>query len=142
MFVSVGPNGFTVTGIVNLALDFGRVIPANFMGNGPQAAFILRIMANWWDIWLRGLAMWFSLVSVGAQFSTAQCKKMRFAMTWYSFVFPNTALVTATLAIGNAFECYLIKVVGTVMAVFLVAMWFFVIGMMVRAVVLKQILWP
>lgn len=63
-------------------------------------------------------------------------------MTWYSFVFPNTALVTATFAIGKAFDSTEIKVLGCVMTVLLVVVYLFVLIMMVRAIVLGHILWP
>lgn len=67
---------------------------------------------------------------------------MIFSMTWYSFVFPNTALVTATFAIGKAFECPEIEIAGCVMAILLLMTYCFVTAMMVRAVVLRHILWP
>ena len=63
-------------------------------------------------------------------------------MTWYSFVFPNTALITATFAIGKAFDCKPIQIVGCVMTGLLIMVWMFVFVMMIRAVVKKQILWP
>lgn len=47
MFVSVGPSAFTVTGLVTMAKNLSRSVPANFMEDGPRAAFILRVMANW-----------------------------------------------------------------------------------------------
>lgn len=88
------------------------------------------------------LAIWFLFVSVGAHLSCMSHKSMPFAMTWYSFVFPNTALVTATFAIGKAFGSKTIQVVGCVLAVILIMVWIFVFMMMIRAIVLKQILWP
>ena len=63
-------------------------------------------------------------------------------MTWYSFVFPNAALVTATFAVGKAFSSKAIQVVGCVLTVLLIVVWMFVFVMMVRAIILKQILWP
>lgn len=63
-------------------------------------------------------------------------------MTWYSFIFPNTALVTATLAMGKAFTTIALQIIGTVMAGILVGAWMFVFVMMIRAICLKQILWP
>lgn len=63
-------------------------------------------------------------------------------MAWFSFVFPNTALITATFAIGNAFACKAILIVGCVMVIPLLLMYIFVFGMMVRAIVLRQIMWP
>lgn len=67
---------------------------------------------------------------------------MTFSMSWYSFVFPNTALVIATFAVGKAFEAPAIQIVGCVLTVLLIITWIFVFVMMIRAVFLKQILWP
>lgn len=63
-------------------------------------------------------------------------------MTWYSFVFPNTALVTATFAVGKAFGSRTVQIIGCVMTVVLMIVWIFVFSMMIRAIFLKQILWP
>lgn len=68
--------------------------------------------------------------------------RIPFAMTWYSYIFPQTALTTATFRIADAFGIHALKIVGCVMTGLLVAMWFFVVGMMIRAIILKQILWP
>lgn len=67
---------------------------------------------------------------------------MIFTMGWFSFVFPNTALVTATFAIGNAFSCKPILIVGCVMVFPLILMYIFVFCMMIRAIVHRQIMWP
>ena len=64
-------------------------------------------------------------------------------MTWYSFIFPNTALTTATFAIAKALgDNRPIEVLGCVMTVGLICLWFFVVIMMLRAVRYHQILWP
>lgn len=63
-------------------------------------------------------------------------------MTWYSFVFPNTALITATFAIGKAFNSRIIQIVGCALTPILILVWLFVFIMMIRAIKLKQILWP
>jgi len=47
-------------------------------------------------LWLWGLSIWFFLVSVGSLWKYVLPEhrdKMSFQMTWFSFVFPNTALV-------------------------------------------------
>lgn len=67
---------------------------------------------------------------------------MVFSMTWFSFVFPNTALVTATFAIGKAFSCKAINIIGIVAVFPLLLMYLFVCYMMIRAIVTRQILWP
>lgn len=54
MFVSVGPSAFTVSGIVNMAAQTKRCFPDDFMGNGPLAADILRVVVNFGALWLWG----------------------------------------------------------------------------------------
>lgn len=59
MFVSVGPSGFTVSGIINMAANAHRVLPKDFMGDGAMAAMILKVMANWMGIWIWGYVVTF-----------------------------------------------------------------------------------
>ncbi|KAF2793958.1 hypothetical protein K505DRAFT_407777 [Melanomma pulvis-pyrius CBS 109.77] len=145
MFISVGPSGFTIAGIINMGQELPHVVPKDFMGEGMGefAGKVSMICANWMGLWLWGLALWFFFVSVGAHWSCATRGKMDFAMTWYSFVFPNTALTTATFAIAKALDGNRpIQYVGCAMAILLIIAWFMVFGMMIRAVVIRQILWP
>ncbi|KAI9699926.1 MAG: hypothetical protein M1820_006988 [Bogoriella megaspora] len=142
MFISVGPSGFTIAAIINMAETLPKVIPKDFMGNGELCGMVTMIVGNWVGIWLWGLALWFFMVSVGAHWSCIGPGKMNFAMTWYSFVFPNTALVTATFAVAKALNNQPIRILGCVMTCLLILTWIFVSGMMIRAVLTKQILWP
>ncbi|KAF2738157.1 hypothetical protein EJ04DRAFT_429692 [Polyplosphaeria fusca] len=145
MFISVGPSGFTIAGIINMGQVLPKIVDKDFMGDGMGefAGRVSMICANWMGLWLWGLAFWFFFVSVGAHWSCATKGKMDFAMTWYSFVFPNTALTTATFAIAKALNKNKpIEVIGCVMTCGLIIVWFFVFGMMIRAVILNQILWP
>ncbi|KAF1959870.1 C4-dicarboxylate transporter/malic acid transport protein, partial [Byssothecium circinans] len=149
MFISVGPSGFTIAGIITMGQTLPTILSsptqADFMGPGlgPLVGDVALICANFIGLWLWGLALWFFLISVGAHWSCATRGKMDFAMTWYSFVFPNTALTTATFAIAKALSRNrAISIVGCVMTCMLIVVWAFVFGMMVRAVVLRQILWP
>ena len=145
MFISVGPSGFTISGLILMGQQLPKIVPPDFMGPGlgKLAGQVSMIMANWAGLWLWGLALWFFFVSVGAHFSSAAHGNMTFAMTWYSFIFPNTALATATFAVARALNNQRsIQIVGAAMAVGLICMWVFVFAMMVRAVATKQILWP
>jgi len=54
MFVSVGPSGFTIAGVINMGHALVNCIPDNFMGVGPIAGTITMIAANWFGIWLWG----------------------------------------------------------------------------------------
>ncbi|CAN9097341.1 unnamed protein product [Alternaria alternata] len=145
MFISVGPSGFTIAGVVMMGQELPKTVPSDFMGegNGELAGKVGMICANYMGLWLWGLALWFFFVSVGAHWSCARRGKMDFAMTWYSFIFPNTALTTSTFAIARALNGNKpIEYIGCAMTIALIAMWFFVIYMNVRAVVIRQILWP
>ncbi|KAL8692629.1 MAG: hypothetical protein Q9218_002393 [Villophora microphyllina] len=143
MFVSVGPSGFTVAGVIGMADSIARNVDAEFMGDGKLASMILTVVANWTCLWIWGLAFWFFFVSVGAHWSCArQNGGFGFNMTWFSFVFPNTALITATFAVGKAFRSKAIQVIGCVMTVCLIIAWFWVFGMMIYAIKHRQILWP
>ena len=142
MFVSVGPSGFTAAALIGMAEGAQRALPPDFMGDTRMSAMILRVVASWMSLWIWGLAFWFFFISVGAHWSCVRSNKMVFTMTWYSYVFPNTALITSTFAIGKAFNSRAIQIIGCIMTPILILTWFFVVGMMVRAIKLKQILWP
>ncbi|KAL4902858.1 hypothetical protein BDW74DRAFT_157751 [Aspergillus multicolor] len=142
MFVSVGPSAFTVAGLVNMAAQADNVFPDDFMGDGALAASVLRIVVNFASLWLWGLAIFFFFIASFAHLSAIGPGRMIFTMGWFSFVFPNTALITSTFAVGNAFSCKPILVIGCVMVVPLILMWIFVVFMMVRAVIIRHILWP
>ncbi|KAF1348754.1 voltage-dependent anion channel [Delphinella strobiligena] len=142
MFISVGPSGFTVAGVINMARNLPNAINSNFMGVGEIAGTITLVIANWMGIWLWGLAIFFFIVSIGAHYSCVGSSRFHFAMTWFSFVFPNTGLTTATFAVGKAFDNKPIKIVGCVLTCLLIVMWFYVVTMMIRAVALKHTLWP
>ncbi|KAE8144488.1 C4-dicarboxylate/malic acid transporter [Aspergillus avenaceus] len=142
MFVSVGPSAFTVAGIVNMAANAKACFPENFMGNGPLAAEVLIVVVNFAALWLWGLAIFFFFIATFAHWSTIGPGRMVFSMGWFSFIFPNTALITATFAIGQAFSSKPILIIGCAMVIPLILMYIFVCFMMIRAVALRHILWP
>lgn len=160
MFVSVGPSAFTVAGIVNMAAQASRSFPDDFMGDGVLAANVMKIIVNFASLWLWGyvlitirpvtgsgltslsLALFFFFIASFAHLSAIGPGRMVFTMAWFSFVFPNTALITSTFAIGNAFSCKPILIIGCAMVIPLLLMYAFVVYMMVRAIILRHILWP
>ncbi|KAL9625697.1 MAG: hypothetical protein Q9160_000015 [Pyrenula sp. 1 TL-2023] len=144
MFVSVGPSGFTVAGLINMAKSAQKVFPKHFMENGDLTATIFKVGCDWSALWLWGtsLALYFFFISVFAHYSTLAGSRMTFTMTWYSFVFPNTALISATFAVGNAFFNRAINIVACVMSCTLILTYLLVFGMMIRAVWIHDILWP
>ncbi|KAK3096422.1 hypothetical protein LTR53_019214, partial [Teratosphaeriaceae sp. CCFEE 6253] len=63
-------------------------------------------------------------------------------MTFYSYIFPNTALTSATFAIARALDNKPLRLVACVMTCLLVLAWMAVFSLMIHAVVKKDILWP
>ncbi|KAK4455711.1 malic acid transport protein [Podospora aff. communis PSN243] len=144
IFISIGPSAFTAAGMVTLGNQTAEIFPPNFMGT-EHAIFILRLFSYMAGLWLYGLSIWFFLVSVGSLWKYVKPenrKKMPFQMTWFSFVFPNTALVTATEALGIAFESNGLKIFGAALAACIVLVWIFVFSSMIRCLWRRQLLWP
>lgn len=147
MFISVGPSGFTINGLMNMGNLLPQIMPRFFMDlDGDQAelaGIVGKMIANWVGIWLWGLALWFFLISVGAHYSCAARGRMDFAMTWYSFIFPNTALATATFTVARALgNNRTINIFGCIFSSAVIATWAFVFVMMIRSVITHQVLWP
>lgn len=146
MFISVGPSAFTASALIGMSENLETTMATwnNFMDvPGPLAAQILRLTASWTSLWLWGAAIWFFCIAL---VSNMQCFRREhhvpFAMTWFSFVFPQTALTTSTFAIARAFELFPLQIVGCAMTIMLVLVYLFVLSMMVRAVFRHDILWP
>ncbi|WEW59399.1 hypothetical protein PRK78_004870 [Emydomyces testavorans] len=142
MFVSVGPSAFTVAGLVGMGSNAHRAVPDGFLGDAELSAKIICVVAYFGSLWLWGLAIFFFFIAVFAHTSTVGRSTMVFSMTWFSFVFPNTALITATFAIGGAFSNRTFNIIGCVLTVCLFFTYFFVVFMMIRAIKLRHILWP
>jgi tellurite resistance protein TehA-like permease len=56
MFVSVGPSGFTIAGLITMGQTLPEVVSDDFMGEGMGefVGKVSMIMANWAGIWLWG----------------------------------------------------------------------------------------
>jgi tellurite resistance protein TehA-like permease len=109
----------------------------------PYARDITKIMSVMVGLWLWGLSLWFFLVSVGSLWPHVKPEAtMPFRMTWWSFVFPNTALVTATSALGKVFDNQGLHIFGCFMAAALIIVWTFVFITMLRCLKNKELLWP
>lgn len=103
----------------------------------------MRILSVLIGLWLWGLSFWFFLVSVGSLWKyVIPGHRLPFQMTWWSFVFPNTALVTATLQLATALESPGFRIFGCSMAASLVVVWVAVFATMIKCLVKKELLWP
>ncbi|KAF5006117.1 hypothetical protein FDECE_7489 [Fusarium decemcellulare] len=128
--------------IAQLGNQAESILPPNFM-DVPQAASIIKVISVLVSLWLWGLAMWFFIVCVGALWKyTRPQSHMPFQMTWWSFVFPNTALITATGVMGNVFESTGLHIFACVMTVAIIIIWAVIFGRMVWSLKHKKLLWP
>ncbi|EFQ29983.1 C4-dicarboxylate transporter/malic acid transporter [Colletotrichum graminicola M1.001] len=142
VFISVGPFAFTVGGLVQLGNEAATILPSDFLDT-DMAVPIVRVMSAFIGLWLWGLSLWFFIVSVGSLWKVIwPKKKMSFQMNWWSFVFPNTALITATTSLGKVFENRGLQISGCVMAACLIVVWFIVFGSMIRSLYQRELLWP
>ncbi|RGP80830.1 malic acid transport [Fusarium longipes] len=142
IFMSIGPYGFTAAGIAQLGSQAHLLVPENFLGT-PHVADIIKVISILVSLWLWGLAMWFFLVCVGALWKyTRSGHHMPFQMTWWSFVFPNTALVTATSVMGKIFDNNGLHIFASTMTVAIIIVWIIIFARMCWSLKTKKLLWP
>src|SRR5690606_25381206 len=84
---------------------------------------LIRLAFTLLALWLWGLALWFFLVSIIGNLRLLISHKLHFSLGWWSFVFPNTAFVLATLSVGTAVDSKPLRIFGTVVTAVVVAMW-------------------
>ncbi|KAL7922954.1 voltage-dependent anion channel domain-containing protein [Trichoderma austrokoningii] len=142
VFISIGPYAFTAGSIAQLGSEANVILPPNFLGT-EHSIEIVKIIALLVGLWLWGLSMWFFLVSVGSLWKYLRTRKgMPFQMTWWSFVFPNTALVTATEIMGNIFENRGLQLFGCAMTIALIIIWIIIFLTMLMCLKQRKLLWP
>ncbi|CAJ0551778.1 Ff.00g057570.m01.CDS01 [Fusarium sp. VM40] len=142
IFMSIGPYGFTAAGIAQLGSQADLLIPPDFLDT-PHVASIIKVVSVLVSLWLWGLAMWFFLICVGALWKYALAgHHMPFQMTWWSFVFPNTALVTATSVMGNIFNSNGLHIFASAMTVAIILVWITIFVRMCWSLKVGKLLWP
>ncbi|KAH6610251.1 hypothetical protein Trco_000271 [Trichoderma cornu-damae] len=142
VFISIGPYAFTAASIAQLGSQANVILPPNFLGieHGVDITKVISILVA---LWFWGLSMWFFLVSVGSLWKYLRTRRgMPFQMTWWSFVFPNTALVTATEIMGNIFENRGLQLFGCAMTIALIIVWVIIFLTMLTCLKQRKLLWP
>ncbi|OTA02478.1 hypothetical protein A9Z42_0028450 [Trichoderma parareesei] len=142
VFISIGPYAFTAASIAQLGSQANVILPSGFLGT-VHGADIIKVISILVALWLYGLSTWFFLVSVGSLWKYVRTGKgMPFQMTWWSFVFPNTALVSATEIMGAIFESRGLQLFGCAMTIALVIAWVSIFATMIVCIRQKKLLWP
>ncbi|KAL7795278.1 voltage-dependent anion channel domain-containing protein [Trichoderma ceciliae] len=142
VFISIGPYAFTAGSIAQLGSQADAILPPNFLGT-ENSVDIIKIVSILVALWFWGLSMWFFLVSVGSLWKYLWTRRgMPFQMTWWSFVFPNTALVTATEIMGSVFENRGLQLFGCAMTIALIIVWTCIFLTMITCIKQRKLLWP
>jgi C4-dicarboxylate transporter/malic acid transport protein len=137
MFIAVGPPTFTSLAVIGMANAWPEA--AGYFGtDGASLRVTLRILATMVSVFLWCVAFWFFCISFLA--TCAVAKELTFHLNWWAFIFPNVGFTIATIKIGNEFESEGVRWVGSIMTVLLVAAYFFVLIMHIKAVLTKAIL--
>ncbi|ATZ58132.1 hypothetical protein BCIN_16g00030 [Botrytis cinerea B05.10] len=144
MFIAVGPPSFTGLALLGMSENFSKIYPAyttiSSITNPDIIADIFRIIAVSAAVFLWATAFWFFCISVVSVLAGA--KDMSFHLVWYAFVFPNVGFTIVIINIGKAFKSEGVLWVGSGLTIILVIVWLLVFAAHIRAVVLKQVLWP
>ena len=143
MFIAVGPPSFTALALIGMADAAIQHFPRELAVHGLDADFtprVLKVMAVFAALFLWGLSLFFFFVSLVSVL--VGVREMKFHLTWWSFVFPNTGFIIATIQIGTAIASKAVLWFATVLIVLEVCMWLFVGLAHIKAVRDGQILWP
>ncbi|KAI5466938.1 voltage-dependent anion channel [Mariannaea sp. PMI_226] len=142
IFMSIGPYGFTAAGIAQLGNQAEIIIPTNYIGVSNIAP-IIKVVCVLVSLWLWGLAMWFFVVCVGALWKYLRAgSSIPFQVTWWSFVFPNTALITATDVMGEIFDSNGLRIFACAMTIAITIVWAIIFCKMIWAMKTRKLLWP
>ncbi|KAF9638203.1 C4-dicarboxylate transporter/malic acid transport protein [Lasiodiplodia theobromae] len=141
MYVAVGPAAYTSNTFVAVGSIAPKILPPDFLGvQGTSAAQVWRAVGLPAGVFLWLLGFWFfALASIS---NVLGWKKMRFTLSYWSFIFPQAGLTIAAVQIGNALNSDGIKGVTSAMTILLVVAWLLVAAATMGAVRKKEVLWP
>lgn len=140
MLISVGPAGYTSTGLIALGRQAPSVMPSAFLGVETipvgDVVKIFFIMVGM-SLWL--VSFWFFALSMLA--ISTDIRRMHFTLNWWAFVFPNAGMCLATIELGQALDSSALKGVACAMAVLLVFAWLVIMVLNIMAVRKRNLLW-
>ncbi|KAI9832024.1 MAG: hypothetical protein M1819_004568 [Sarea resinae] len=142
MFIAVGPPAFTALALIGLGNDALIAFPEHYIvgTSSVPTAEIFLIVAVFFGIFLWLLAFWwFAMALVGVLY---RANEMSFHLSCYSFVFPNTGFIIATINIGKALGSDAILWLTSVLTILLVITYLGVAFCHIRALWRRKILWP
>ena len=138
MFIAVGPPSFTALALIGMS----RSIPAGYgyFAAHPEVVSMLQQLALAFGIFIWSLSFWFFSVTLLS--IVLIIPHMSFHLAWWALVFPNVGFTIAIIEIGQGLQSNAITWLGSIMTILLVAVYLFVLGAHIKAVVAKEIMWP
>jgi C4-dicarboxylate transporter/malic acid transport protein len=139
MFIGVGPPSFTALALIGMSnaipVELNLVDPTMAFYSGSTIRVIAIIAAC--SLWV--LAFWFFCLALVAVLLS---RPKLFHLGWWAMVFPNTGFTIATISIGNAIKSEGMLYLGNGMTIGILLMWAFVLFMNIRAVLVRDIMYP
>jgi tellurite resistance protein TehA-like permease len=142
MWVAVGPAAYTSNTLVALGMQAPKYLSPGSFGipRDIPVGYILKAIGVPAGVFLWLLGFWFFALTTVSVLSGI--RRMHFTLNWWGAVFPNAGLTIAAIYIANVLDSAGIQAITSAVTVLLVVAWIFIAIMNVRAVYLKQILWP
>lgn len=142
MYIGVGPPSFTALAVIGMA----NALPPELNLLPPEIAVApffnvatIRIMAIVVAVSLWLLAWWFFGIATVAVLLK---RPKLFHLGWWAMVFPNSGFTIATIQIGNALNNEGLRWLGNGMTIAIIIAWAFVLYMNLRAVIVRDIMFP
>ncbi|RBR24290.1 uncharacterized protein FIESC28_02780 [Fusarium coffeatum] len=137
LFMNVGPPSFTALALIGMA----NALPRTISGADNLALNVdtVRTVALLCAVFLWALSLWWFFIAAVAVISSPP---KFFHLGWWPLVFPNTGFTLATISIGNAFKCEGLLWAGSGMSIILVATFLVVVSFNIRAVFVRDIMYP
>ena len=139
MMIAVGPPSFTALALIGMANAWPLEARYAYFGDPVVTKQVLRVLATFTAVFMWCLSFWFFCVSWFAIVAVA--RELKFRLNWWALVFPNVGFTIAVISIGSEFRSEGVLWAGSLMTVFLVMLYLFVLVMHVRAVMKREILW-
>lgn len=137
LFMCVGPQAFTALALVGMANGLPETFDPNF--DGVPDTGMLRILTLVCVVFLWTLSFWWFGI---AALAVAAAPPRSFHLGWWAAIFPNIGFTLATISLGKTMRSEAILGIATVMSILVALAYVFVLGCLIRAVAVQQIMYP
>ncbi|KAK4202167.1 voltage-dependent anion channel-domain-containing protein [Triangularia verruculosa] len=137
LFMCVGPPSFTALAFIGLAQSLPGSFDVHMDGLLDSSIMLMMAIVGAGFLW--ALSFWWFAVAVLA---VIQSPPRYFHLGWWASVFPNIGFILATISLGTVFQNEFVLWFSTAISIVLLAVYGFVLLHCIRAVVVKDIVYP